>query len=182
MDAVPVSFGSMAHLRLCCGTAVDHKLQSRARSRELAKLADEILREPKPKEEPKEIHLDEKDEKEAWPGGLLRMWLMYADVVFAQNNHGFLQNLTDFPNKTRFHGLGQHHPWREVELLDEEKAEDEKEEPAKGGAQGAKEFHLAWNQWASTNGFAHKILNLGYVLTVFHYLASFGWVICVRRM
>jgi hypothetical protein len=37
-----------------------------ARSQELAKTADEILREPKPKEEPKEIHLDEKDEKEAW--------------------------------------------------------------------------------------------------------------------
>lgn len=53
------------------------------RSQELAKTADEILREPKPKEEPKEIHLDEKDEKE-------------------------------------------------VELLDEEKAVDEKEEPAKG--------------------------------------------------
>ena len=36
----------------------------------MAKLADEILREPKPKEEPKEIHLDEKDEKEAWADGL----------------------------------------------------------------------------------------------------------------
>jgi hypothetical protein len=43
--------------------------------------------------------------------------------------------LRDFPN-TRFHGLGQHHSWRwtKVELLDEEKVVDEKEEPAKGGA------------------------------------------------
>ena len=37
------------------------------RSQELAKMADEILREPKPKAEPKEIHLDEKDEKEDSP-------------------------------------------------------------------------------------------------------------------
>eukprot|EP00434_Breviolum_minutum_P004825 symbB.v1.2.004252.t1/scaffold241.1/size254724/7 len=34
------------------------------RSQELAKMSDEILKEPKPREEPKEIHLDEKDEKE----------------------------------------------------------------------------------------------------------------------
>ena len=27
-------------------------------------MSDEILKEPKPREEPKEIHLDEKDEKE----------------------------------------------------------------------------------------------------------------------
>lgn len=35
-----------------------------SRSQELAKMSDEILKEPKPREEPKEIHLDEKDEKE----------------------------------------------------------------------------------------------------------------------
>eukprot|EP00438_Fugacium_kawagutii_P002294 Skav226053 [mRNA] locus=scaffold211:207287:218998:- [translate_table: standard] len=49
-------------------TCAEMEKRRRAGSQELAKMADEILRERKPKkfeEEPKEIHLDEKDEKEA---------------------------------------------------------------------------------------------------------------------
>jgi len=39
-------------------------IEMEKRSQDLARMADEILKEPKPREEPKEIHLDEKDEKE----------------------------------------------------------------------------------------------------------------------